>query len=79
MIHLIVICHRASRTYDLVVLFVQKSFEELIELASKGNDENVTVLGKQLKSNDGFDVYAQMPDDLVLYCFGQAVGRNLGG
>lgn len=62
----------------LLCYFVQKSFEELIELASKGNDENVTVLGKQLKSNDGLDVYSQMPDDLVLYCFGHTVGRNLG-
>lgn len=54
-----------------------KTFDELIDLASRGNEENVMVLAKQLKTGKGSDVYSIMPDDLILYCFGRGVDSNL--
>jgi len=56
-----------------------QTFDGLIDLASRGNEENVTVLVKQLKSGTGLDVYSVMPDDVIAFCFGQAVDHSLGG
>lgn len=67
MLQLHFICHMLPQTFD-----------ELIDLASRGNEENVMVLAKQLKTGKGSDVYSIMPDDLILYCFGRGVDSNLG-
>lgn len=55
-----------------------QTFDELIDLASRGDEENVMVLVKHLKSGTGSDVYSVMPDNFDAYCFGQTAGRNLG-
>lgn len=57
---------------------LSQTFDELIDLASRGNEESVMVLGKQLKTGKGADIYSIIPDDLILYCFGRGVGCNLG-
>lgn len=60
------------------ILLGCKSFDELVDLAAQGKDENVTVIAKHLKADDAeSDIYSMMPDEMVLYCFGHAVGRNL--
>jgi len=51
------------------------SFTELIELASRGSDDNLHVKAKHLKKGVD-DVYSIVPDEFMVYAMGQAMGQD---
>ena len=55
-----------------------QTFDELIGLAEQGSDKAVSVYTNDLVDTTQDDIYAHMPDDFLLFCFGKAVGKKIG-
>ena len=65
----------------MIKFAVFKTFDELMSLASAGDDKNIHKSGADLKSveaGDDGDVYADIPDDMVLFSFGKAYNKSPG-
>ena len=69
---------QSCNTYIVSVLFCPQTFDEVLDLASRGDSENVNLLGKHIKTGHASDVYALAPDDAMVYCFGQAAKGEPG-
>ena len=61
--------------------FVFKTFDELMSVASTGDHKNIHKTGADLKSagtGSNVDVYADFPNDMVLFSFGKANNESRG-
>ena len=55
-----------------------QSYQELLDLAEKGDFEKLHIIGKHLKREGGGDVYDAIMDDMLMYSFGHAVDKLQG-